>query len=134
MRREEANENRSQAASLSPSCIISPSSPRQVQIAYGIARLSGTQFAVRSGGHNTSPGFANIDNGLLISLEQLNEVSYYKDANAVVVGVGNRWGRVYSELDQFNVTVVGGRVPDVGVGGLLLGGELNRSPEVFGGG
>lgn len=38
------------------------------------------------------------------------------------MGSGLRWGEVYNQLDDFNVTVVGGRVLDVGVGGLILGG------------
>jgi hypothetical protein len=39
----------------------------------------------------------------------------------VTVGSGNRWKDVYTYLDQYAVTVVGGRVFDVGVGGLTLG-------------
>lgn len=39
------------------------------------------------------------------------------------VGTGNRWNRVYEELDRFNVSVIGGRVGTVGVGGFVVGGE-----------
>lgn len=115
---------RSQTAALHPGCIVKPTTPREVSIAVGIARLTNSKFAVRSGGHNASPGFANIDEGLLISMENLNEVSYNETAGNAVIGAGNRWGDVYRELDPYNVTVVGGRVPDVGVGGLILGGEF----------
>lgn len=79
------------------------------------------QFAIRSRGHIPSPFAANIDNGILINLSLFNKVDYNPADSTVVIGPGNRWGDVYSALDAYNVTVVGGRVLDVGVGGLLLG-------------
>lgn len=39
------------------------------------------------------------------------------------VGAGNRWLDVYSKLDPMGLSVVGGRVAEIGVGGLTLGGE-----------
>lgn len=78
------------------------------------------QFAIRSGGHSPSPGAANINEGVLIDLVNLNEVSYDASSSTVKVGAGNRWKAVYTALDPYNVTVVGGRVLDVGVGGFLL--------------
>lgn len=68
-----------------------------------------------------SPFAANIDNGVLIDLSGFNQVDYDAESSTVVIGTGNRWLDVYSTLDAFNVTVVGGRVLDVGVGGLALG-------------
>jgi FAD/FMN-containing dehydrogenase len=38
------------------------------------------------------------------------------------VGTGAKWGDVFDFLAPFNLSVVGGRVSDVGVGGLVLGG------------
>ena len=38
------------------------------------------------------------------------------------LGPGGRWGDVYATLDPYEVSVVGGRIPHVGVGGLILGG------------
>lgn len=49
---------------------------------------------------------------------------HYDAANDVAtIGAGAKWGDVYDQLDAYNVTVVGGRVSDVGVGGLILGSE-----------
>ena len=89
----------------------------------GILTESHTHFAIRSGGHNPSPFAANIDNGVLIDMSKFNETKYDPAQNAVTVGTGNRWGNVYHYLDQYNLTMVGGRVLDVGVGGLTLGGK-----------
>ena len=68
-----------------------------------------------------SPGAANINNGVLIDMSQFNQVVYDSVRSLATIGAGQQWENVYSQLDQFNVTVVGGRVLDVGVGGLILG-------------
>jgi hypothetical protein len=41
----------------------------------------------------------------------------------VKIGGGNVWGDVYKMLEKQDLAVVGGRVSDVGVGGLILGGK-----------
>ena len=40
----------------------------------------------------------------------------------VELGAGLIWDEVYLALEPFNVTVVGGRVPGIGVSGFTLGG------------
>lgn len=68
-----------------------------------------------------SPLAANINNGVLIDMALFNSVNYDAANSEAKVGAGQRWGNVYDALDAYNVTVVGGRVLDVGVGGLILG-------------
>ena len=68
-----------------------------------------------------SPLAANINDGVLIDMALMNGVSYDAARNEARVGAGQRWRDVYHALDIYNVTVVGGRVLDVGVGGLILG-------------
>ncbi|KAI1878936.1 hypothetical protein JX265_003113 [Neoarthrinium moseri] len=89
-------------------------------------------FAIRSGGHLPAPGAANIDDGILIDLSRFDRVQYDAAKSLVSVGSGQRWGNVYSQLDQHNVTVVGGRVLDVGVGGLTLGSGLSYLSDLYG--
>lgn len=43
-------------------------------------------------------------------------------AATVEVGAGLTWDPVYAALDSYGITVVGGRIPGVGVAGLTLGG------------
>jgi FAD/FMN-containing dehydrogenase len=52
----------------------------------------------------------------------MDKLSISEDNRIVSVGPGARWGKVYEYLDPYNVTVIGGRFPHVGVGGLMLGG------------
>lgn len=58
-----------------------------------------------------------------MSLEKFNQVTVSSDRTIVSVGSGNRWHRVYEELERDNLTVTGGRTGSVGVGGLTLGGK-----------
>lgn len=58
----------------------------------------------------------------MLDLHLLNRLELSEDRETAYVGTGSRWGAVYEFLEPWNVTVVGGRVGDVGVGGFLLGG------------
>lgn len=55
-------------------------------------------------------------------MQNFHNIKYDEETKTAVVGPGQTWYDVYSALDQHGVTVLGGRVPTVGVGGLLLGG------------
>lgn len=46
-----------------------------------------------------------------------------KDKSQVTIGGGLKWADVYSKLAVQDLTVTGGRVSGVGVGGLSLGGK-----------
>ena len=82
------------------------------------------KFAIRSGGHSPNPGWSSINQtGILIDLAKLNQITVSPDHSVASLGPGGRWGDVYAALDSYNVSVIGGRLPQVGVGGLILGGE-----------
>lgn len=76
-------------------------------------------------------GAANIQNGVTIDLSAMNTVTVSDDQQIASVGAGARWQDVYLKLDAMNLAVSGGRVNDVGVAGLTLGGtcysDLDRS-------
>jgi FAD/FMN-containing dehydrogenase len=55
-------------------------------------------------------------------MSRFNEVTYNAEEGTATVGMGLTWDVVYNELQQYNVSVVGGRAPGVGVGGFSLGG------------
>ncbi|KAH6655956.1 putative FAD-binding oxidoreductase [Truncatella angustata] len=126
------SENWSATATAHPACIVVPASAAEVQKIVELLVGEQVQFAIRSGGHSPSPGAANIDNGVLIDLADLNGITYDAASSTVVVGTGNRWNAVYTALDPYNVTVVGGRVVDVGVGGFLLQSGLSYLSDLYG--
>lgn len=67
------------------------------------------------------PGWANINDGVLISMSRFKEITVKDDY--VKVGAGNSWGEVYLAVEEYNATVAGARVFPVGVPGFLLGGK-----------
>ncbi|KAF5360067.1 hypothetical protein D9758_007587 [Tetrapyrgos nigripes] len=122
-------------ASLSPACRVSPSTASDVSTIITVARENHCQFAVRTGGHGTWNGASNIGpNGFTIDMQMLRGVDLslstsedgngYGSGSFVAVGAGCRWTDVYAALRPWNLTVVGGRVGDVGVAGFLLGGGI----------
>ncbi|KAI1400394.1 putative FAD-binding oxidoreductase [Hypoxylon fuscum] len=115
-----------------PTCIIHPSLAEHVQHAVTLMVNSNVSFAVRSGGHEPHRGFANIDNGVLVDMSNFTRLDYDADRNVAVVGPGLTWGDVYTQLAAYGVVVVGGRVLDVGVGGLILGSGLSWFTDLYG--
>ena len=112
--------------------MVKPQSTKDVSTAVFVLSLlsqatnfsSECQFAIRSGGHTSWPGAANIQGGVTIDLARLNAVDVSIDRNSTGIGPGNRWIDVYTKLDALGLSVPGGRVADVGVGGLTTGGEV----------
>ncbi|POS70366.1 hypothetical protein DHEL01_v211240 [Diaporthe helianthi] len=125
-------ENWSQTAWRSPSCIAVPSVAAHVASVVSYLADRRVPFAIRSGGHDPNPFDSNIDAGILISLDNFASVSYDAGTQLATVGPGARWEAVYTELDKYQRTMVGGRVMDVGVGGLTLGSGLSYLTDLYG--
>ncbi|KAI4224938.1 MAG: hypothetical protein L6R36_004297 [Xanthoria steineri] len=79
-----------------------------------------------------SPLAANINDGILIDMSLFTGISYDPGSHVATIGTGHIWRNVYSHLEQYNVTVVGGRVLEVGVGGLILGCGLSYLSDLYG--
>lgn len=83
-----------------------------------------TVFAVRGGGHNINAGFAGVCDGVTIDMRGMKGVDLNEEEMVVRVGAGALWQDVYDVVEGKGLEVVGGRIGDVGVGGLVLGGKL----------
>ena len=66
-------------------------------------------------------GFSST-RGVQISLARFNTFKVNTESQTVELGPSLTWDDVYDRLDPYEVTVIGGRIPGVGVGGLILGG------------
>ena len=82
-----------------------------------------SNFAVRGGGHTLNSGAANIEAGVTINMRRMNQIDVNAEKSTVSIGGGAKWGEVYPELDRLGISTSGGRVADVGVGGLSTGGK-----------
>lgn len=67
-------------------------------------------------------GASSIQGGITISFANLNGISLNGDKSIASVGAGNIWGEVFESLATSDRTVVGGRLFNIGVGGLTTGG------------
>ena len=108
-----------------PACFVTPQNTADVATAVKILTKLQERFAVKGGGHAAFPGASNVDKGVTIDLRHLNDIKVSTDRKTVSVGPGNRWVDVSNVLDPLGLAVVGGRVSDVGVGGLILGGGIS---------
>lgn len=90
-----------------------------------LCRFLGIKFSVRGGGHLSNPGFNSNENGVVISMCKFKDITLSEDRLTAEIGFGLTWLEVYRALEPYGLTVTGGRVPSVGVAGLLLGGGLS---------
>lgn len=67
-------------------------------------------------------GFASIQDGLLVSTKNLDQVDYNPDDHTAIIGPGLSWEEAQKGLDGTGRCVVGGRLGGVGIGGYMLGG------------
>ncbi|PWW76983.1 FAD-binding domain-containing protein [Tuber magnatum] len=124
--------NWSKTCWLKPRCIVSPNSAQDVSITMKIIGFLNVRYSVRSGGHTPNPGYANSDGTVLIELSKLRAMSLSSDGTVASIGPGLTWVEVYDYLAQRGTTVLGGRIPHVGVGGLILGGGLSFFANRYG--
>ena len=114
-----------------PGFVAIPNTVADVQRCLKVAKSTGTQVAVKSGGHSFA-GYSMIGNqGFLISLCKLKKVSL--DKNVIKVQAGASWGDVYGVLEGSDYMAVGGCVPVVGIGGYILGGGYSMLSRAHGG-
>ncbi|KAJ9216273.1 CAZyme family AA7 [Paecilomyces variotii] len=113
-------------ARLTPTCIVQPETADDVALAVSTLtapnRIQKCQFAIRSGGHTSWAGAANIEQGVTIDLSHLNSTTFHPENYTVSILPGARWGSVYKTLHPLGVMVTGGRASPVGAGGITLGG------------
>ncbi|KAF8866921.1 6-hydroxy-D-nicotine oxidase [Acephala macrosclerotiorum] len=110
---------------LAPKVICTPSTPQAVSKILTLVAFLGATFSVRGGGHLQNPGFTSNNGGVVVSLEKFKSITVSEDKSTASLGAGLTWLEAYKALDPLGLTVTGGRVPSVGVPGLLLGGGLS---------
>ncbi|KAI1110833.1 putative oxidoreductase [Nemania sp. NC0429] len=118
-----------QAAAVRPACYVTPKTTQDVS-AVVKALTSSTNggrhsIAVRAGGHTWFAGANSAADGITIDLRGLKSIDLSDDKSRVSVGPGATWDLVYGKLDPLGLSVAGGRVSGVGVGGLTLGGGIS---------
>jgi len=118
---------------LKPSCLVLPRSAEDVAAAVRVLRdFPDVEFAVKSGGHDPNPRHASVKGGVLISMKDLAGTTYDEDKRLAYVKPGGEWNDVIGALELHGVTVAGGRLGLVGVGGYLLQGGISFLSSQYG--
>ena len=123
----------SQEQSVVPNCIVEPTTTQDVSAAvFILSALSVNtsfsdpcKFGIKSGGHTPQKGAANQQAGVTIDLGAFNQLQVSADRRTTSIGPGNRWADIYLKLDAQNLAISGGRVAQVGAGGLITGGGIS---------
>ena len=103
-----------------PQAVVRCRSAEDVAATIAVARRTGLELAVRSGGHCFA-GYSSSD-GIVLDVAPLAGVTL--DGGIATIGAGTRLGAVYDALAPHGVTMPAGCGPDVGIAGLTLGGGL----------
>ncbi|KAF2853371.1 FAD-binding domain-containing protein [Plenodomus tracheiphilus IPT5] len=112
--------------SVDPACIVQPVDAHDVSVVVKILnKYPSVPFATRSGGHDPNVGHATVQDGVLITMTDMVGATYDAEKHVAYVKPGGEWNDVISDLEPSGVTIAGGRLGLVGVGGLLLGGGLS---------
>lgn len=118
-----------QAAAVLPACFTTPQTVTDVSALIKVLTSSENggphEFAIRAGGHTWFANANSAPGGITIDLRGLNSVALSADKSSVSIGTGATWDAVYGMLDPLGLSVAGGRVAGVGVGGLTLGGGIS---------
>ncbi|KAM7213691.1 hypothetical protein V8F06_010949 [Rhypophila decipiens] len=124
-----------QARDMQRGCIFMPRTTDEVSRfikTVGPRNGPDAKFAVRGGGHTLWKGAANIDGGITVDMRLINGTVLNADRSIASLGAGGRFGDVYHSLKPLNLTVLGGRVPSIGVGGFLTSGGMTFLSRRYG--
>ena len=106
-----------------PGAVIQCMDSADVMATVAAARDGDVDLAIRGGGHSV-PGFGTVDDGLVIDLSQMKNVSVDPSKLVARVGGGATFGDVDHATYPFGLAVPGGVVSTTGVAGLTLGGGI----------
>ncbi|MGW2601641.1 FAD-binding oxidoreductase [Streptomyces klenkii] len=112
-----------------PAAIACPRSHEEVLATVEWAGRHAIGVVPRGGGHSYA-GYSTSDGGLLVHLGGMRDVTV--NGTTLTAGAGARELDVYAALKDTGLLLPGGRCPEVGVGGLVLGGGIGPATRAYG--
>lgn len=106
-----------------PAAIAVVESVEDVVQALAMGLDQGLKIGVRGGGHSVA-GHGIVDDGMVIDLRRLRDVSIDPVKRTARVGGGATWLDFDTAAQAHGLAVTGGTFVDTGVGGLALGGGI----------
>jgi len=106
-----------------PAAVVRCGSTADVAAVVRAAAESGTDLAIRGGGHSV-PGFGTADAAVVADLSGLTSVRIDPATATAEVGGGATWGMFNEAAGAHGLATTGGIISTTGVGGLTLGGGI----------
>ncbi|CAG8910150.1 unnamed protein product [Penicillium egyptiacum] len=113
-------------------CRVLPTSTEDVSSVLGVILEESCRFAVKGGGHARDPDDSISAGGVTIDMQKMRSIQVAADRSRVKLGSGHVLYSLYSGLEKYNLTTLGGRVADVGLGGFALGGGFSSLSPAYG--
>ena len=106
-----------------PALIVRCTDTSDVMRAVQFARSQNLPVAVRGGGHS-SPGYSVCDDGIVIDLSQMRDISIDPVKGIARTQAGPSLGEFVSRTQEFGLATTTGTVAGTGLSGLTLGGGI----------
>ena len=106
-----------------PAAIVRAADADDVSRVIALARETGLELAIRSGGHSI-PGHSTTDGGIVLDLAALDELEIDVEGRTAWVGGGVTTGRYTDAAAEHGLATPFGDTGSVGIGGLALGGGV----------
>jgi FAD/FMN-containing dehydrogenase len=111
------------AVDFRPAVIIRPTTTTEVAQVIELARGTGLDLSVRSGGHGFG-GVSVVDNGIVLDLANLNKLDIDVASRTAWAGAGLTAGEVTAAAGEHGLAIGFGDTGSVGIGGITLGGGV----------
>jgi FAD/FMN-containing dehydrogenase len=114
-----------------PAAIVRPTTDDEVAYVVAVARDTGAELAVRSGGHSIA-GHSVSEGGIVLDLSAMKGIEIDFDSRTVAAQTGLTAGELTSALGEHGLAVGFGDTGSVGIGGLTLGGGAGFLSRKYG--
>lgn len=114
-----------------PGVIVRPANAGDVAHVVSLARESGTELAVRSGGHSLA-GHSTTEGGILLDLSSMKNLDIDVEGRSAWAEGGLNAGEYTVATGKHGLATGFGDTPSVGIGGLTLGGGIGFLVRKYG--
>ena len=114
-----------------PAVIVRPVDAMDVSRVVLVARESGLELAIRSGGHSLS-GFSTLDGGIVLDLSQMKGIEINVEERTAWAETGLTAGEVTTATSKHGLVVGFGDTASVGIGGITTGGGIGYLVRKYG--